>query len=90
MALGHRREVPNTVNRDGGHIAHARTVPWLGERRADFSPGGRMRRSSMNADAEILARVRALGPIYRTEPGGTRVLIIGLEEMGDLWPPDVR
>ena len=49
-----------------------------------------MRRQYMNVDAEILARVRALGPIYRTEPNGTRVLIIGLEEMGDLWPEDVR
>lgn len=49
-----------------------------------------MRRLAMNADAEILARVRALGPIYRTEPGGTQVLIIGLAEMGDLWPEDVR
>jgi hypothetical protein len=49
-----------------------------------------MRRQYMNVDAEILARVRALGPIYRTEPDGTRVLIIGLEEMGNLWPEDVR
>jgi hypothetical protein len=49
-----------------------------------------MRRQYMNVDAEILARVRALGPIYRTEPSGARVLIIGLEEMGDLWPEDVR
>jgi len=49
-----------------------------------------VRRSSMNADAEILARVRALGAVYRIEPGGTWVPIIGLEEMGDLWPPDVR
>ena len=49
-----------------------------------------MRRLSMNADAEILARVRALGTVYRTEPDGTQVRIIGLDEMGDLWPADVR
>jgi len=49
-----------------------------------------MDRTYMNKDAEILARVRALGPIFRTEPDGKRVQIIGLEELGDLWPSDIR
>jgi len=44
----------------------------------------------MNADAEILARARALGIVYRIEPDGTCVLLIGLEELGSLWPLDVR
>jgi len=49
-----------------------------------------VRQLVMNADAEILARVRALGFVYRIEPDGTCVPLIGLEEMGSLWPPDVR
>jgi len=44
----------------------------------------------MNADADILARVRRLGTVHRIEPDGTWVPLIGLEEMGNLWPGDVR
>lgn len=47
-------------------------------------------RSAMNADADILARVRRLGTVHRIEPDGTWVPLIGLEEMGNLWPGDVR
>jgi uncharacterized membrane protein YccC len=43
------------------------------------------RREAMNPDAEIVARARQHRPIY-TFDGPT----IGLEDMGTLWPEDVR
>jgi len=38
----------------------------------------------------IVARARQHGTMYVEEPNGTLTTLVGVEQMGDLWPSDIR
>ena len=46
--------------------------------------------TAMNANAVIVARARQHGTMYVEEPNGTLTTLVGVEQMGDLWPSDIR
>jgi len=48
------------------------------------------RYNAMNANAFIVARAREQGSMCVEEPDGTFTALVGIDEMGDLWPTDVR
>ena len=50
----------------------------------------RLRTKAMNANAVIVARARQHGTMYVEEPNGKLTTLVGVEQMGDLWPSDIR
>lgn len=50
----------------------------------------RSRNGMMNVDAYIISRSRQHGPVYVEEPNGVMTPLVGLEQMGDLWPVEIR
>lgn len=43
-----------------------------------------------NRNVALIARARERGPVFHEDPTGRMVPLVGLEELGNLWPDDVR